>query len=177
MPESMLAFAYGRADARLGADVLRTMVLAQGSFAMLGIATTVLTSIGRERTAAWVTLGALMAVLVMCFLLVPGARFGHQQLLRSAQATAIAFAAALVVGALIVRSRTGAFVPLKSALRVGIAVAACFALGHALPHLGRLLTPLLALFVAGTYVIVLVATREIGAAERAWVRALVTRRR
>lgn len=177
MPESMLAFAYGTADARLGADVLRTMVLAQGAFAMLGIATTVLTSIGREHTAAWVTLGALMAVLAMCFLLVPGAHFGHEQLLRSAQATAIAFAAALVVAALIVRSRTGAFLPVGSALRVATALAACFALGRYLPHLGRLLTPLLALFVGAAYLIVLVVTREVGAAEMAWVRALVVRRR
>jgi stage V sporulation protein B len=49
IPESMLSFAYGQVDAAQGADVLRTMALAQGAFAMLGIATTVLTSIGRER--------------------------------------------------------------------------------------------------------------------------------
>ena len=76
MPESMLSFAYGAADARRGADVLRTMALAQGAFAMLGIATTVLTSLGRERTAALVTLGAVIAVGVACAVLVPGAPSG-----------------------------------------------------------------------------------------------------
>ena len=62
MPESLLAFAYGAADAVQGADVLRTMALGQGAFAMLGIATTVLTSLGRERISALLTLGAVLAV-------------------------------------------------------------------------------------------------------------------
>ena len=93
MPESMLSFAYGKADAARGADVLRTMALAQGAFTMLGIATTVLTSLGRERSAALVTLGAVVAVALSCAALVPGAPFGHAQLVRSAAATG----AALVV--------------------------------------------------------------------------------
>ncbi|HXX67533.1 MAG TPA: lipopolysaccharide biosynthesis protein [Polyangiaceae bacterium] len=177
MPESMLAFAYGTADAHHGAEVLRTMALAQGAFAMLGIATTVLTSIGRERAAAWLTLGALVAVMLACTLLVPAAPFGHAQLVRSAQATAIAFAIALVIAAMLVRAQTGAFVPAWTALRVGIALVACFALGACIPHVGRLLTPVIALFVAAAYLIVLVATREIGPAEIGWLRTLVARRR
>lgn len=177
MPEPLLAFAYGASDAHRGAEVLRTMVLAQAAFAMLGIATTVLTSIGRERTAAWVTLGALLAVVVSCSLLVPGAPFGHAQLVRSAQATVIAFGAALAVAAFLVRAQTGAFVPARTAVRVGIALAACAALGMVVPRVGRLVTPLLALVVAAVYVTVLVAIREIGATEIAWIRALATRRR
>ena len=81
LPESLLYFAYGK-DAAGGADVLRTMALAQGAFAMLGIATTVLTSIGRERVGALVTLGAVLAVGAACAILVPSAPFGHDQLTR-----------------------------------------------------------------------------------------------
>lgn len=177
MPESMLAFAYGAADAHQGADVLKTMALAQGAFAMLGIATTVLTSIGRERSAAWITLGALVAVVVACSLLVPGAPFGHAQLLRSAQGTLIGLSAALAVAAVLVRAQTGAFVPAGTAVRVGIALAACFVAGSWMPHVGRIVTPGLALVVGVAYVLMLVATREIGAAEVAWIRALVARKR
>ncbi|MDP9149873.1 MAG: lipopolysaccharide biosynthesis protein, partial [Myxococcota bacterium] len=90
MPESMLSFAYGAADASRGADVLRTMAIAQAAFAMLGIATTVLTSLGRERTSALVTLAAVVGVAVGCSVMVPGAALGHAQLVRSASASGVA---------------------------------------------------------------------------------------
>jgi stage V sporulation protein B len=171
MPESMLYFAYGK-DAAKGADVLRTMVLAQGAFTMLGIATTVLTSLGRERAAALVTLGAVIAVGASCALLVPGAAFGHAQLVRSAEATAAALLVSLVVGGVLVRGHAGAFVPPATAVRVLVAVAACTALGFVMPCFGRLLTPIVALVIAGSYVALLVATREVGKADLAMLKSL-----
>ena len=172
LPESMLAFAYGAADAARGADVLRTMALAQGAFAMLGIATTVLTSIGRERMAALVTLGAVLAVGAACTLSVPAASFGHDQLARSAQAAGAALALTLAGAGLLVRGRTGSFVPAATAVRVVLALAACFALGLVAPRFGRLVTPLVAAGVAGVYVALLVVTREVGRADLAMVRSL-----
>ncbi|HEY8041574.1 MAG TPA: lipopolysaccharide biosynthesis protein [Polyangiaceae bacterium] len=172
MPESMLAFAYGAADAARGADVLRTMALAQAAFAMLGIATTVLTSVGRERTAALVTLAAVVAVGGACALLVPGAPFGHGQLMRSAQASGVALALAMVVAGLIVRRTTGAFVPAATVVRVGLALAACVAVGFVTPRVGRLVTPLLAAGVGLAFLALLVVMREIGRADIAMVRSL-----
>jgi stage V sporulation protein B len=177
MPESMLSFAYGAKDAALGADVLRTMALAQGAFAMLGIATTVLTSLGRERTSALLTLGAVIAVAGACAVLVPGAAFGHEQLVRSAQASGGALAATLVVGWILVRARTGAFVPAMTAARTGIGLAVCVGLGLVMPRVGRLVTPLLAVVVGAVYVAILVATREVGAADLAMVNALVSKKK
>jgi stage V sporulation protein B len=176
MPASMLSFAYGAADAAKGADVLRTMALAQAAFAMLGIATTVLTSIGRERTAALVTLGAVVAVATACALLVPAASFGQAQLTRSTQATGAGLAATLVVAGLLVRARTGAFVPVATGVRVGIALAGCVALGLVMPRLGRLLTPVAAAAVGAAYVAVLVVLREIGRADVALVKGVVRRK-
>jgi stage V sporulation protein B len=172
MPESMLSFAYGAADAARGADVLRTMALAQGAFAMLGIATTVLTSLGRERTSAAITLAAVVAVAAACALFVPEAELGHDQLVRSAQASGGALAATLFVAAGIVRARTGAFLSSATVLRVGLAIAACLGLGFFVPRVGRLVTPLLALAVGVAYVVLLVVMREIGRADVAMVRAL-----
>jgi stage V sporulation protein B len=177
MPESLLGFAYGAADAARGADVLRTMVLAQGAFAMLGIATTVLTSVGRERSAAVITFGAVVAVAVACFAFVPAASFGHAQLLRSAEATLVAMIATLAIAAAVVRSRTGAFVPMTTAARVGLALAACGAMGEFLPRVGRLATPIVAVAVAAVYGTILVATREIDARDLALVRALAPKAR
>jgi stage V sporulation protein B len=172
MPESMLSFAYGPADAARGADVLRTMALAQGAFTMLGIATTVLTSLGRERSAALVTLGAVVAVAATCAILVPGAPFGHAQLVKSAEATGVALVLSLVVAGAIVRSHAGAFVPLATATRVGLALAACTAMGFVMPRFGRMMTPAVALVVAAAYAAMLVITGEIGRADLALVRAV-----
>jgi stage V sporulation protein B len=176
MPGSMLAFAYGSADAARGADVLRTMALAQGAFAMLGIATTVLTSIGRERSAALVTLCAVIAVGLACAVAVPGAAFGHAQLLRSTEASGAALLATLLVAATLVRARTGAFVSAKTAARLGVALAGCLALGFVMPRVGRLATPLVALAVGVSFLAVLVLTGEIGRADIAMLRALRTKR-
>lgn len=176
MPEGMLAFAYGSADAARGADVLRLMVLAQGAFSMLGIATTVLTSIGRERTAALLTLAAVVAVGVACTVAVPGAAFGHTQLLRSTEASGAALLAALVVAGGIVHARTGAFLSLKTIVRVCGALAACVAIGFFMPHFPRLLAPVVAAVLGGVFLVILVVTGELGRADLALVRALGGRR-
>jgi stage V sporulation protein B len=177
MPTSVLAFAYGAADAPRGASVLRTMVLAQGTFAMLSIATTVLTSTGRERVAARITLGAVVAVGIACVLLVRDAPFGLTQLVRSAQATLVALVATLAVAAWIVKKHAGAFVPTGTTIRVGAAVACCFAFGLVTHPVGRLATPILALGVAAGYFGFLVASGEIGPEDFALVRTLASRRR
>jgi stage V sporulation protein B len=171
LPESLLAFAYG-GDAAQGAEVLRMMALSQAAFAMLGIATTVLTSLGRERTSAGVTLGALLGVAAACAAMVPGAAFGHAQLVRSAQATGVALVVALAVAVVLVRRHAGAFVPPVTAIRVSLALAACYGLGFVVPRVPRVVVPGLALAVACVYVGVLVLTRELGRADLAMLRAL-----
>jgi stage V sporulation protein B len=176
MPESMLAFAYGTADAARGADVLRTMALAQGAFTMLGIATTVLTSLGRERSAALVTLGAVVAVAIACAALVPGSPFGHAQLVRSAEATGAAMLVSLVVAGAVVRARAGAFVPFATGVRVGLALAVCTAVGFAMPRFARLVTPAVALVIAAAYGVMLVVTGEIGPTDLALVRTIRSKR-
>lgn len=176
MPESMLSFAYGTADAARGASVLRPMVLAQGAFTMLGIATTVLTSTGRERMAALVTLAAVIAVACACTLFVPGASVGSAQLVRSAQATGLALVVILVVAGAIVHARAGAFVPLVTAARVLLAIGLCLALGFVIPRAGRLVTPVIAALVALAYLGILVVTGELRPADLAMVRALGAKR-
>jgi stage V sporulation protein B len=176
MPESMLAFAYGPGDAARGAAVLRVMALAQGAFAMLGIATTVLTSIGGERASALLNLVAVVAVGAACAVVVPAGDWGQPMLARSAQATGVAMLVVAVTAGALVRARTGAFLAPLTCLRVGAALAMCFAVGLFAPRFGRLLTPVVALAVAAGYVAALVATGEITRADAEMVRALRRRR-
>jgi stage V sporulation protein B len=172
MPASMLSFAYPVADAMKGADVLRFMALAQAAFAMLGIATTILTSTGREGLAALLTLGAVVAVGGACALLVPNAAFGHDQLVRSAQAAGMGLAATLVVGGLLVKRATGAFVPAATAIRCLVAVGACVAVGLVAPRFSRLLTPVVAAAAGVAYLLVLLVTGEIGKRDLGMLQAL-----
>jgi stage V sporulation protein B len=171
LPEALLVFGYGAAAAK-GAAVLRIMVLSQGAFAMLGIATTVLTSLGHERHAAGVTLTALLTVALSCFEMVPGAAFGHAQLVRSSEATGLGLLLALAAATVMVLRRAGAFVPVLTAVRVGLALATCYALGFVVPHVPRLAAPALAIVVAFVYVAVLVVTGELGRSDLAMVRSL-----
>jgi stage V sporulation protein B len=119
-----------------------------------------------------VNLGAVVAVAAACAVLVPGADFGHAQLLRSAEATAIAMVLSLVVAGAIVRARAGAFVPLATAIRVGLAIAVCTAVGFAMPRFGRLVTPAVSVVVAVLYVAILAVTGEVGRQDLAMARSL-----
>jgi stage V sporulation protein B len=171
MPQALLAFAYG-ADAAKGAAVLRVMVLGQGAFAMLGIATTVLTSLGHEREAAGVTLTALITVAISCWVMVPGAAFGHSQLVRSSEATGLGLLLALAAATVMVLRRAGTFVRVWTAVRVAMSLAVCAALGFVVPHVPRMAAPALAIGVAFVYVAILVVTGEVGRSDLAMVRSL-----
>jgi hypothetical protein len=114
----------------------------------------------------------VVAVGGSCWLAVPNAAFGHEQLLRSAQAAAGALAVAMVVGGFLVKAATGAFVPPKTAVRVGGVVAALVALGVFTPRFGRLLTPVVAAVVAGVYLVLLVVVGELSGKDRAMLGAL-----
>ncbi len=172
IPSTLLSFAFGAEVAARGAGTLRVLALGQGAFTMLGIATTVLASIGRERVSAIITFGALLGVSLACVLLASGATFGATQLRATALATSIALGVALVVAARAVRVLTGAFVPLASTARVLVAVGILVGLGAFLPPVGRLLTPFVAAGLVCVYLVLLVGMRELTRADVSAVRSL-----
>lgn len=177
MPGSLLALAYGAEVAARGAPTLRVLALGQAAFAMLGLSTTVLVSLGKERTAMGVTAVALTLLSGACATFAPGAAFGGPQLAATATAATLALTASLVVGATMVRRAARAFVPLKTALRVGLVVAGAFALGAVMPVTGRLLTPVVAAVVGLGYLAALVVTGELGKDDLALVVAIARRRK
>ena len=176
MPGSLIKFAYGAEVALRGASTLRVLALGQAAFAILGLATTVLVSLGRERTALTITAVALALLGATCTLIIPAAPFGAPQLIATATATTTALACALVVGVIAVRKVAGSFVPWKTALRVGICVAAAFALGGVMPMFSKLLTPVVAAGVGLLYLVVLVVTGELGKEDLALVVSIAARR-
>ena len=88
----------------------------------------------------------------------------------------MALVCALVVGVVTVRKIAGAFVPLKTALRVGLCVAGAFLLGGMMPMFSKLLTPVVASGVVLAYVVALVVTGEIGKDDLALIVSIAARR-
>ncbi|MDB4940477.1 MAG: Stage sporulation protein [Labilithrix sp.] len=177
LPGSLIKFAYGTEVAVRGAAALRLLALGQATFAMVGLSTTVLISLGRERTALLVTALALALLAVTCTVLIPLAPFGGPQLMATATATTIAMACALVVGVIAVRRAAGAFVPWKTAVRVGLCIAVAFVVGGHTPIFGKLVTPVVATGVIVLYVLGLVVTGELGKSDLALIVAVASRRR
>jgi stage V sporulation protein B len=177
LPQSLLGFAYSAVVAERGAATLRVLALGQAAFAMVAIALTILTSLGREALAARITALACVMVGVICWVLVPMAGFGEEQLQRTAVATTGTLAVALLFTGGIVHKRTGGFVPLLTIVRVGIAVSACITAGLYLPRFGRLVTPVAAAAVAVVYAVILLATRELTGDDLAAVKAIVSRQK
>lgn len=177
LPGSLVKLAYGAEIADQARPALRVLALGQASFAMLGLATTVLVSLGREKTAMTMNAFAVGLLVTACSILVPTATFGGDQLVATATATTAAMAIALVVAVTRVRAACDAFVPWKTALRVGAAIALAYVVGGALPTLGKVVTLGAAALVGVAYVGLLVVTGELGREDLAQVTGLVTRRR
>jgi stage V sporulation protein B len=162
LPQSLINVAYDPEVAAAGAPVLRVLVLGQAAFAMLGLVTTILVSLGRERSAMALTALALSLLVTACVVFVPNASFGRPQLLAAANAAVAALGLSLGLGVVCVRSVARAFVPPMTALRVGACVAGATALGMYMPFFGKMLTVLIAPFVAIAYVVALVLMGELG---------------
>ena len=185
LPKSLISFAYGATVAEQGYLTLSLLAIAQGAFAMFGLAATVLVSLGRERVAMFLTAASVAVLVGACYLALTGGAhgehavaFGQAQLLATAKGAAIALSAMLVVAVVIVRRSAGAFVPLATALRVGLAVAAAWAFGFLVPiRLGKLLTPIAAMVLAAGYVVALVVMRELRRDDLALAMNVVRRRR
>jgi stage V sporulation protein B len=176
IPGSLLQFAYGREIALRGASTLHVLALGQAAFAMLGLSTTVLVSLSRERTAMALSAVALTFLGLMCTVIIPRAACGVGQLHATATATTAALFVALVVGIIAVRKVARAFVPVKTAIRVGLVVLAAYAAGGVLPIFPRAITPLVAAAVALVYVLLLTLSGELGKADFALIVSVASRR-
>src|SRR6185503_18068779 len=87
---------------------------------------------------------------------------------------------AMLVGALasgfMLHKRLGAFMPIISVVRIGIATGAALAVGRFLPLHGKLMTLVEAGIVGVTFLVVLVATRELGKRDLDAIKAVRTKR-
>lgn len=177
MPRSLLRLVYPEQVAERGHDTLHLLSLGMGLFAVLGLCTTVLASLGKEKRAAAITGIATLLVAATGFVLVPQAEFGAAQLQHMATATTAGLLLAVCGGALAVRRAAKSFAPLRTVLRVALAVGLAFALGTVEPHVGKLVTLIMPIGIVLAYAAILLLTGELGASDLAALRGVLRRRR
>jgi len=171
----LLELLFGAEAAALGGRALGLLALGLGAFAIFGILTTILNSLGRERQSLWVTAFAASIVVTLCFARASGAPLSEQLLWLTAQATSIALFSATLLAALLVHRAAGAVVAPSSLVRTLLAVGVAAALSRTLLPPGKLFTLVGAAMTPLAYFGLLIATRELGAADLEVLRKVVRR--
>jgi stage V sporulation protein B len=162
--------------AELGVRPMQLLTLGFGAFALFGIFTTVLNSLGRERASAVITTLAFSLVGGLCWLFLSGAPFDGDLLWKTAVSTSIGLTAATVAAGVLVQRTARASVEPFSLARVGFAMAITITVGRHLPHAGKPVTIGYALGLGLLYALLLLLTREIGRADLELVRKVLRRK-
>jgi stage V sporulation protein B len=175
LSEPLLKLVFGPEAALHGARALSLLAVGFGAFAIFGILTTILNSLGGELSSTLVTFAAAALVVLSCFVWVRGTPLSDELLLRTAAATSAGIGVATLAASFLVRRAAGGLVPIRVVARVLAATLAAALLGRFLSSAPTLLVPVLALVVALTYAGVLVLLRELGASDLALVKRVVRR--
>jgi stage V sporulation protein B len=161
-PVDLLGLVYAPDYATLGGLPLAMLALGNVAFSVFAIAGTILNGAGRTR-AAIATAGITLAIAAVGnYIAIPmAAESGHVL-----DAAAAVTSCAMVIGAIIsgwtLHRHLGAFLPLKSVARIALATAAAIAVGRIWPFHGKLMTLVAAGVVAIVFLVMLVASRELG---------------
>jgi O-antigen/teichoic acid export membrane protein len=174
-PETLLAIVYPR-DYGEGAAALPILVLGECCLAMLAVSCAILNAAGRAAAAIVLIAITVVVGIGAAYMLVPAAAPGPKMLMAAATATAIGTVIGFVGAIAYVRRGLGGGLPLASAVRVAISVGIAVAAGHFLPAHGKLLGLVAIAAVAVVYVLGLLATGELGPADRAKLLRILRRR-
>ena len=175
-PEQMLGLIYPPDIAHLGAPALAWLAFGNVAFSVFAIAGTILNGSGHTRDAIIAAAITLVVATAGNYIAIPMAAEAG----RTLEVAAIVTSGAMVVGAVITGvmlwRRLGAFIPLVSIARIGVATGVAFAAGRFLPLAGKLMTLVEAGVVGVVFLVVLVASRELGKRDLDAIRAVRKKR-
>jgi stage V sporulation protein B len=161
-PADVLGLVYAPDYVELGATALIPLAIGNVAFSVFAINGTILNGAGQSRPAIGVAALALGVAFIGNWIAIPiAAEHGHV-LEAAASVSAGAMVIAAIASGWLLHRRFGAFLPLLSLVRVAIATGVATAVGRALPLHGKLMTLVEAMIVGITFLVVLVATRELG---------------
>jgi stage V sporulation protein B len=159
-----------------GGDALRILSLGMGAFTILGVISAALTSMGRAVASWLLTATGVILIAAGCFILMPRARLGPEMLVQAATAVAIGLTVTAAAGGVVLARVAGGFVGPLSLVRVLVALGVAVFAGSRLPWLGKPVVVVEVVLVAGIYVAVLIALRELGAHDLGRIKQVLGRR-
>ena len=175
-PSDVLSLLYTPAFAARGAHALVFLAFGNVAFSMLAIAGTILNGAGKSRPAV-ISAAITLAIAVIGNAIAISMYASSPHVLDVAAAVT---GGAMVIGAVIasfqLQRHFGATMPLVSLVRILIATGVAFAVGRFLPLHGKLMTLVEAVIVAGVFLVVLVASRELGARDLQAIKAVRSKR-
>jgi len=180
-PKGLIALVYGTDAAALGAPAMRPLAVGLGTFALVGLITSALNSLGRAKASLKVTAIATLLVTAFCCAAGFRAELGADLLVRTAFATSAALIIACAVSAGVLRRVAGASLDLKTLARTTLSVAGAATLTSLLVQASGASGGLLTLAASGVavaiYLLLLVLGRELRRADLEQLRALFGRPR
>lgn len=171
----LLRLVYSREVAALGSHAMQVLTVGFGAFAILGVLTSVLASLGKERAAAALTGAAFVLVVILCFAWASGSTLDEMLLVRTALSTSAGLVCATIFAALLVRRVAGAVVSVRTLLSTLGSLAIAVTVGRFLPQGGSVWTIVASALVASIYGVILVVTGEVGRRDWEVVRAVASR--
>ena len=175
-PADVLGLVYAPDFVEHGRLALPFLALGNVAFSLIAVTGSILNGAGRARVAILVAGATLVVAIVGNYIALSMAAGGDNVLAVAAAVTGGAMlVGALVCGAILVR-QFGAFLPVLSVVRVVVATAVAMAVGQVLPLHGKLMTLVEAAVVVVVFVVVLVATRELGARDLDAIKAVRRKR-
>jgi stage V sporulation protein B len=175
-PFDVLRMVYPVDYAEQGAAALTLLALGNVAFSVFAIAGTILNGAGMSKVAIMVAALTLVLAAAGNLIVIPLVIESGRVLEAAAAVTGGSMVVGAVVGGYIMRNRLGAFLPLVSLVRIGVATAAAFAVGRVLPLHGKLMTLAEAVVVGLTFLVALVVTGELGKRDLDAIRAVRKKR-
>jgi O-antigen/teichoic acid export membrane protein len=143
---------------------------------VLAINGTILNSAGHTRAAIATAAATLVLAVVANIIAIPRAAEAGIVLPVAATVTGGAMVFGALASGAVLYKKLGAFVPVLSLVRIAIATGVAMVVGRFLPLHGKLMTLVEACVVGGTFLVVLVATRELGKRDLEAIKAVRKKR-
>lgn len=163
--DGLLTLVFGAETAALASSAMRILAPGMGAFALLGVLTAVLNSLGQERLSLVLFTVATLSVTALCFVLVHGQSLSQAMLNRTALATSLAMLTTTLLALVLVHKTIGCSLAPSTACRTILAVAASAWITAQLLPPGLLWTLVAALVTPTLYLVVQLLSRELKAAD------------
>jgi O-antigen/teichoic acid export membrane protein len=175
-PEPLLDIPYAADYAHLGAPALTALALGNVAFSIFAIAGTILNGAGLTREAIISAAITLAIAALGNAIVIPMCDPGRDVLLAAATTTAASMVFGAALSGWFLWRKLGAFLPVLSVVRVGLAIGVGLALGRVIPFRTPLMTLVEAAIIGVAYLVTLVVTGELGKADLSAITAVRAKR-